>query len=157
MAKSKVICRYCKKEIDKEKAYSEKPRWYFCDKSCHDAFYNMDEGKKEMFLDYIWALYDKEYRTNEKYMLISKQAEHYHREYKFKYEGMLLTAKWNIEVLENPWKNEYGLGQFLPDKYMQLKHHYEQQQQLKEMVNKVKENKTKVSVAGKTRKRLSLE
>ena len=32
---AKVKCRYCKKEIDKETAYSEKEGFYYCNETCH--------------------------------------------------------------------------------------------------------------------------
>ena len=81
-----VTCRYCKRKIDRDTAYSEKERIYFCDKNCYTNYYgsDSDDGQKDLFLDYVWNLYDKEYRTSEKYMLIRKQAEHYHNEYGFK-------------------------------------------------------------------------
>lgn len=132
-----VTCRYCKRKIDRDTAYSEKERIYFCDENCYTNYYgsDSDDGQKDLFLDYVWNLYDKEYRTSEKYMLIRKQAEHYHNEYGFKYQGMLLAVKWHVETLEHPWKNQYGLGQALPDRYMQLKHHYEEQQALKKRLD----------------------
>ena len=130
-----VTCRNCKKKIDKSKAYSEKPRMYFCDKECFDAYYKCDSGDMDKFLDYVWKLYDPEYQDTQKFLMIKKQAEHYHDKYGFKYKGMLLTAKWFIEVKEQYWHNEFGLGQILPDQYLQLKQFYEQQQQLKESLN----------------------
>ena len=128
---SKVTCRYCKKRVDKEQAFSERPRVYFCNKECYDAYYHTDEGELETFLDYVWAQYSPEARNNQKYVMIKKQAEHYHDVYGFKYKGMYLTAKWYIETLEQPWKDEYGLGQILPDRYIQLKEYYEEKRRLK--------------------------
>lgn len=144
-----VTCRYCKRKIDRDTAYSEKERIYFCDKNCCMNYYssNSDDGQKDLFLDYVWHLYDKEYRTSEKYMFIRKQAEHYHNEYGFKYKGMLLAAKWYIETLERTWSNDYGLGQILPDRYIQLKRHYEEQQALKEKVNNIHVGATEVVVS----------
>lgn len=127
-----VTCRYCKKKIDKDKAYSEKPRIYFCDKDCFSSYYNSDSGELDDFLDYIWKQYSPENQTTEKYLMIKKQAEHYHNQYGFKYKGMLLTAKWYIEIQERYWHNEYGLGQIFPDQYWQLKQFYEEQRALKE-------------------------
>lgn len=126
-----VTCRYCKKKIDKNKAYSEKPRTYFCNKVCFSSYYNSDSGTLDDFLDYIWKQYSPENQTTEKYLMIKKQAEHYHKQYGFKYKGMLLTAKWYIEVQEQYWHDEYGLGQILPDQYWKLKQFYEEQQALK--------------------------
>ena len=158
---NKVTCRYCKKQIDKDKAYSKRERVYFCDKSCHDEYYNTECGQLEAFLDYVWGLYDVEYRTTEKYMTIRKQAEHYHDVHKFKYKGMLLAAKWHVETLENKWLNQYGLGQLLPDKYIQLKEHYEEAQRLKEKLKgSVTQPKEKSVMARKQpirRKALDLE
>ena len=157
----KVTCRYCKKKIDKENAYSVKERVYFCNKSCYDEYYDTECGQLETFLDYIWSLYDVEYRTTEKYMMIRKQAQHYHDEYKFKYKGMLLAAKWYIETLERKWQNQYGLGQILPDRYMQLKHQYEEAQELKkklkESVFQTNEKNVNARKQPIRRKALSLE
>lgn len=143
-----VICRYCKRKIDRDTAYSEKERIYFCDKDCYMNYYSSDsvDGQKDLFLDYVWNLYDKEYRTSERYMFIRKQAEHYHNEYGLKYKGMLLAAKWYIEILERTWNNEYGLGQILPDRYIQLKRHYEEQQALKKKVDNIHVGTTEVVV-----------
>ena len=149
MAKSaQVTCRHCKKKIDRATAYSQKERIYFCDESCYNEYYNKDEcGQLELFLDYVWGLYDREYQTTERYMMIRKQAEHYHNEYGFKYKGMLLAAKWYIETLERTWNNEYGLGQILPDRYIQLKRHYEEQQALKKKVDNIHVGTTEVVVS----------
>lgn len=144
---SKVTCRHCKKKVDKEQAFSKKPRVYFCSKECYDAYYHTDEGELEIFLDYVWAQYSPEVRNNQKYVMIKKQAEHYHDVYGFKYKGMYLTAKWYIETLEQQWKDEYGLGQILPDRYNQLKEYYEEKRRLKLGI-KPNENKERI-VKGK--------
>lgn len=154
-----VKCRNCKKSINRETAYSVKERIYFCDKSCYDEYYNKDEcGQMEMFLDYVWGLYDVEYRTPEKYMMIRKQAEHYHNQYGFKYQGMLITIKWYIETLERAWNNEYGLGQILPDRYIQLKKYYEEQLALKKRLKHTKNETQEKIVSGNKKGRvLSIE
>jgi hypothetical protein len=155
---SKVTCRYCKKKVDKEQAFSKKPRVYFCNKECYDAYYHTDEGELETFLDYVWAQYSPEARNNQKYVMIKKQAEHYHDVYGFKYKGMYLTAKWYIETLEQPWKDEYGLGQILPDRYNQLKEYYEEKRRLRFRVkpNGNKERIAKGNIGVRRRKMLEI-
>jgi hypothetical protein len=76
--------------------------------------------------------------------MIKKQAEHYHDVYGFKYKGMYLTVKWYIETLEQPWKDEYGLGQILPDRYNQLKEYYKEKRRLK---SGIKPNNNKKRIA----------
>ena len=156
---TKVKCRYCKKSINKKDAYSVKDRVYFCNESCYNDYYTKtDEGQLDMFLDYVWNLYDSEYRTSEKYMMIRKQAEYYHNEYGFKYKGMLLATRWYIETLERVWHNEYGLGQILPDRYIQLKNYYEEQKALKDKLLNTDNNIIERTVSGHKRGRmLSLE
>lgn len=154
---SKVTCRNCKKKINKEQAFSKKERIYFCNEDCYRQYYHTDEGELELFLDYVWSLYSPEYKDNSKYMMIRKQAEHYHKEYGFKYKGMFLTARWYVETLEQPWKDEYGLGQILPDRYNQLKEYYEEKRKLKSMV-KQEDKKERIVKGGNTvRRRKMLE
>ena len=86
---------------------------YVC-KDCLDEWLKSEDTQRDLFIDYIWNLYDEEYRVTSLYMTIRKQAEYYHKQYNMKYQGMLLAAKYYIDTLERKWYNEYGLGQLLP-------------------------------------------
>ena len=145
---NKVTCKYCKKQISRSEVYSLQDRVYFCDEICYNAYYQTECGQLDMFLDYVWRLYDVEYRTSELYMMLRKQAEHYHNKHGFKYTGMLMTAKWYVETLERHWYNQYGLGQILPDKYLQLKEYYEEQQTLTKRLGHKKRDETERTVQG---------
>jgi hypothetical protein len=71
---------------------------------------------------------------------------------------MYLTAKWYIETLEQPWKDEYGLGQILPDRYNQLKEYYEEKRRLRFRVksNENKERIVKGNIGVRRRKMLEI-
>ena len=128
---NEVTCKYCRKKVNKKDAYVLRPRMNFCNEQCYHAWLDTEEGQEDAFLDYIWNLYDVEYRTSSLYIQLRKQAEHYHKQYNMKYKGMLLAAKYHIDTLEKIWYNEYGLGQLLPNTYEKLKRQYEEHQWLK--------------------------
>ena len=75
---SKVKCRYCKKNIDKESAFSPREKLYFCDQECYNEWRKSDDGQLDALLDYVWGLYSPSKQTSSTYIMIKKQAEHYH-------------------------------------------------------------------------------
>lgn len=156
-----VICKNCKEKINKDTAYNPALRQYFCDEDCYKEWSGTDDGLRDAFIDYIWNLYDEEYRVTSLYMTIRKQAEYYHKQYNMKYKGMLLAAKYHIDTLEKKWYNEYGLGQLLPTAYEEVKEQYENQKRLKQKLDKdILHNEERIVVARKQpirRKMLELE
>ena len=128
---SKVTCRYCKNKIEKDSAYEFRPRMHFCNEECYRAWVETEEGQIDALLDYIWNLYSPEKQTSETYVMLKRQADYYHKEYDFKWKGMLLAFKYYIEILERAWCDEYGMGQVLPTYYIRLQRMYEEQKELK--------------------------
>lgn len=166
-----VTCKYCKQKIDKTTAYSETPRWYFCNKEhfdlfqqdkqkknqkkcyicgkkkneyeltkvvnhyictdCYDEYLKTDEAQIEILIDYIWNLYPKEKQGTNLYYQIKSQVETYHSERGFTYQGMLMTMKYCIEILDNEWDSTYGIGQILNNGYDITKQYYITQQRVK--------------------------
>lgn len=128
----KVACYVCKQVYKTSDMASYLGHWV-C-KDCLPTWLNSEDTQRDLFLDYVWNLYDPSVRTTPRYMTIRKQAEYYHKEYGLKYKGMLLAVKYHVETLERMWHNEYGLGQVLPKTYFELKELWEQQAKLKQTV-----------------------
>lgn len=143
----KVECYVCKK-TDKTSHMTHYLGHWFC-KDCLSTWLNSEEGQRDLFLDYVWNLYDPSVRTTSRYMTIRKQAEYYHKEHGLKYKGMLFAVKYHVETLERMWHNEYGLGQVLPKTYFELKELWEQQAKLKQTVTKVDMDKEKKIMIGR--------
>lgn len=158
---SKVKCRHCKEKIDKESAFSPREKLYFCDQECYRRWRQTDDGQLDALLDYVWKLYSPSKQTSSTYIMIKKQAEHYHNVEGFKYKGMFLAVRYYIEVLERLWCDDYGLGQVFPTYYIALQHLYEEQRALKNKLTTSKQDEKIKIMHGKhnvTRRReLSLE
>lgn len=157
---AKVKCRYCGKNISKDDAYSPKSRLYFCDEECYKQWCKSDDGQLDELLDYAWHLYSPSKQTSSTYIMIKRQAEHYHNVDGFKYKGMLLAVRYYVEILERLWCDDYGLGQVFPTYYIALQNMYEEQRALKSKLNNMEDTKERI-VQGKqyvTRRReLSLD
>lgn len=157
---AKVKCRYCGKNINKDDAYSPKSRLYFCDEECYKQWRKSDDGQLDELLDYVWHLYSPSKQTSSTYVMIKKQAEHYHNVEGFKYKGMFLAVWYYVEVLERLWCDDYGLGQVLPTYYITLQHMYEEQRALKDKLKQSEQPKEKVMQGSNKivkRKTLSLD
>lgn len=157
---AKVKCRYCGKNINKDDAYSPKNRLYFCDAECYEQWRKSDDGQLDELLDYVWHLYSPSKQTSSTYVMIKKQAEHYHNVEGFKYKGMFLAVWYYVEVLERLWKDEYGLGQVLPTYYITLQRLYEEQRALKDKLKQSEQPKEKIMQGSNKivkRKTLSLD
>ena len=157
---AKVKCRYCGKNISKDDAYSPKSRLYFCDEECCKQWRKSDDGQLDELLDYVWHLYSPSKQTSSTYIMIKRQAEHYHNVDSFKYKGMLLAIRYYVEILERLWCDDYGLGQVLPTYYITLQHMYEEQRALKDKLKQSEQPKEKVMQGSNKivkRKTLSLE
>lgn len=51
MAQPKLVtCKYCKKKIEKEKAFSDKPRSYFCNKEHFNAWIESHRPKRKCYV-----------------------------------------------------------------------------------------------------------
>lgn len=158
---AKVTCRYCKTKVNKEDAFSPREKLYFCNQECYQRWRKTEDGELDALLDYIWKLYSPSKQTSSTYIMIKKQAEHYHNVEGFKYKGMLLAVRYYIEVLERLWCDDYGLGQVFPTYYITLQHLYEEQRALKNKLTTNKQDKEVKIMHGKHnvvhRKELSLE
>lgn len=157
---AKVKCRYCGKNISKDDAYSPKSRLYFCDEECYKQWCKSDDGQLDELLDYVWHLYSPSKQTSSTYIMIKKQAEHYHNVEGFKYKGMFLAVRYYVEILERLWCDDYGLGQVFPTYYIALQRMYEEQKALKEKLKTTTKSKDKVAIGSHNiirRKGLSLE
>lgn len=158
---AKVTCRYCKTKVNKEDAFSPREKLYFCDQECYQRWRKTEDGELDALLDYIWKLYSPSKQTSSTYIMIKKQAEHYHNVEGFKYKGMYLAVRYYIEVLERLWCDDYGLGQVFPTYYITLQHLYEEQRALKNKLTTNKQDKKVKIMHGKHnvvhRKELSLE
>ena len=157
---SKVTCRYCKTKVNKEDAFSPREKLYFCDQECYQRWRKTDDGELDALLDYAWHLYSPEKQTSSTYIMIKKQAEHYHNVEGLKYKGMYLAIKYYVEILERLWCDDYGLGQVFPTYYIALQHMYEEQKALKEKLKTTTKSKSKVAIGSHNiirRKGLSLE
>ena len=109
---SKVKCRYCKEKIDKESAFSPREKLYFCDQECYSKWRKSDDGQLDALLDYVWGLYSPSKQTSSTYIMIKKQAEHYHNVEGFKYQGMFLAVRYYVEILERYGAMIMGLGKY---------------------------------------------
>ena len=158
---AKVTCRYCKTKVNKEDAFSPREKLYFCNQECYQRWRKTEDGELDALLDYIWKLYSPSKQTSSTYIMIKKQAEHYHNVEGFKYKGMLLAVRYYVEVLERLWCDDYGLGQVFPTYYITLQHLYEEQRALKNKLTTNKQDKEVKIMHGKHnvvhRKELSLE
>lgn len=158
---AKVTCRYCKTKVNKEDAFSPREKLYFCNQECYQRWRKTEDGELDALLDYIWKLYSPSKQTSSTYLMIKKQAEHYHNVEGFKYKGMFLAVRYYIEILERLWCDDYGLGQVLPTYYVTLQHLYEEQRTLKNKLTTNKQDKEVKIMHGKHnvvhRKELSLE
>lgn len=148
---SKVTCRHCKTKVNKEDAFSPREKLYFCDQECYQRWRKTDDGELDALLDYVWHLYSPEKQTSSTYIMIKKQAEHYHNVEGLKYKGMYLAIKYYVETLERLWCDDYGLGQVLPTYYILLQNLYKEQLELKQKLQHTKATKERV-VHGHRRK-----
>ena len=143
-----VTCYVCHKH-DKKQNMTYYLRHYFCP-DCLQEWLGSEDGQRDTFLDYVWNLYSPDVRKHtSRYMTIRKQAEYYHKEYGFKYKGMLLAVKYHVNTLEKLWRDEYGLGQVFPNAYLELKELWEQQERLRTTVSKADINKKEKIVVGR--------
>lgn len=146
---SKVKCRYCGEKIDKGDAFSPREKLYFCNQECYQRWRKTDDGELDALLDYVWNLYSPSKQTSSTYLMIKKQAEHYHNVEGFKYQGMFLAVRYYVEVLERLWCDDYGLGQVFPTYYITLQHMYEEQRALKNKLIKNKQDDEMKVMRGK--------
>ena len=148
---SKVKCRYCGEKINKDDAFSPREKLYFCNQECYQRWRKTDDGELDALLDYVWNLYSPSKQTSSTYLMIKKQAEHYHNVEGFKYQGMFLAVRYYVEILERLWCDDYGLGQVLPTYYIALQHMYEEQRALKNKLIKNKQDDKMKVMHGKHR------
>ena len=146
---SKVKCRYCGEKIDKDDAFSPREKLYFCNQECYQRWRKTDDGELDALLDYVWNLYSPSKQTSSTYLMIKKQAEHYHNVEGFKYQGMFLAVRYYVEILERLWCDDYGLGQVFPTYYIALQHMYEEQKELKNKLIKNKQDDEMKVMRGK--------
>lgn len=146
---SKVKCRYCGEKINKDDAFSPREKLYFCNQECYQRWRKTDDGELDALLDYVWNLYSPSKQTSSTYLMIKKQAEHYHNVEGFKYQGMFLAVRYYVEILERLWCDDYGLGQVFPTYYIALQHMYEEQRELKNKLIKNKQDDEMKVMRGK--------
>lgn len=151
---SKVTCKFCKNKIEKENAYSPRTRLNFCSKEHFEEWSRTEEGQYDNLINYAYNLYTPSKQTTETYLMLKKQIDYYHKEYKLKYRGMLLSLKYYNETLNRAWNDEYGLGQVLPHTYMTLKTLAEQNQTLSTKLKGFNIDNTTKVVNGKKSNRI---
>lgn len=191
MAQPKLVtCKYCKEKIEKEKAFSDKPRSYFCNKDhynqwieshrpkkkcyvchtetndgtsvfkhwiCNDClltYKQSEEFSKEDLLDYIWNLYPKESQDTVLFYTLKTQIEKYHKEYDFNYKAMKVAISYHINVLENKWNIQYGVGQVFPKGYYIAAEYYEKRRKLKNELSSHTLQHVDETIKGSNRKSL---
>lgn len=124
-------CRWCNADIDADNAILLLSNHYVCSEECKKKYKATEQYKKDEFLDYVWFISGKQGN----FMKLKKQAEWYKKTYHYKYSGMLYAAKHWVNVEENVWQSQWGLGQIFPDAYNRAKDFYMHQQKLKSKIN----------------------
>lgn len=111
-----MICKICKKNIDKGQKYQtvKYKSYNFCSKQCYDQFINTKENDTKSdyikLTDYIQAIY----QNNVNWPFISKQIKTYIEDYNLNYNQIRAILKYAIEYEQETINIEYGLGQFIP-------------------------------------------
>lgn len=113
-----VKCRFCKKEIERDKSFNPKERQYFCDENCYENFlqkHNPEPQKSDFrqLTDFIDEIYEKDCN----WAWITKQIKHYKEEYGWSDKELLLTLRYYVLILEKPYDVTLGLGQVFPRYY----------------------------------------
>lgn len=123
---TQVKCRFCGKELDKEKdnVYQDKSRrgFYFCNNE-HFIKYNQKVAKKPVnpnfskekevkdarteLLDYVYILYNKKIPT-----FVFKQIKDFatRKQKPLTYKGMELSLRYWVDTLGNPFDGDTGIG-----------------------------------------------
>lgn len=117
MPKVYVKCKYCGVKIDRDTAYKLKDKQYFCNEDHAKLFSGTDTFYKERLLEKLCSLYD-----NPNYVRLKAQVETAFKD-GMKYSGLELTLDYYLNVLEQPYQTQYGIGQFT-QYYSQAKDFY---------------------------------
>ena len=123
MAKAWVKCLYCGEKFDRLSEPNVKIGRRYAHKKCYEAQSNEDikaQQDKHDFFEYIKQIYGEDYN----YILISKQAENYIKQYNFTYSGMLKSLKWWYEVKRNSKESANGRIGIIPYIYEDAKKYY---------------------------------
>ena len=123
MAKSMVKCLYCGEYFDKLSEPNVKIGRRYAHKKCFeeqdDELIKQQKAESE-FYEYIKSIYGSDYN----YVLISKQAESYIKQYGFTYSGMLKSLKWFYEIKHNDKESSNGRIGIIPYIYEDAKRYY---------------------------------
>jgi len=149
-----VVCRFCKKNIDKITAYKVADRQYYCNEDCYSNYINKQkykppkkntdgvENERRKLTDAILDIYVKngidKHTINWK--VISAQMKNYLVD-GLTYAGMRLTLDYLVNIKEVNLFNEQYAGSILnliPFSYDEAKNFYVE----KQVINKEIESKT---------------
>ena len=123
MAKALVKCLFCGEQFDRNAEPCIKIGRRYAHKKCYEE-QDSEELRKEQdkndFYNYIKEIYGNDYN----YVSISKQAEHYIKQYGFTYSGMLKSLKWFYDVQHNSKEKSNGNIGIIPYIYEDAKKYY---------------------------------
>ena len=140
-----VKCRYCGKSIDKETAYSPKPRTYYCDETCYNAKAHKEKQKtiqeetlRRKLTDYIQSYYTTILGWNKasiNWNMLMSQIKNLRYNYGYKDGGILLTLKYMEDNLDRNLYDEKtkSILNLIPFYYQDAKEHYIRLQNCKKM------------------------
>lgn len=123
MAKVMVKCLYCGEQFDRISEPNVKIGRRYAHKACYEAQDQETlkaEKDKNDFYEYIKQIYGPKYD----FVLISKQAENYIKQYDFTYSGMLKSLKWFYEIKGNSKEGSNGGIGIIPYIYEEAKKYY---------------------------------
>jgi hypothetical protein len=126
-----VKCPYCQEQLDKDEAILHNKRYY------HEHCFKIWQQEKEHYKELI-AYICELYRINEPTGMIYKQIKSFKEISHYKYKGMELALRYFHETLNNPVKEDTGIG-IISYVYEEAKKHYLMKLQVEKSVENNKD------------------
>jgi hypothetical protein len=132
---SKVKCRYCHKEIDKDTAYSPKARMYYCNKEEYELSKVKNTKTKDEYAKPLLSYIGKIYGSKMNYPFIQTQLKSLRTNYGYKSQGMLLTLQYVTEIKKQHIDVQYGISHVIIKHYNQARQYWIQSQKIKKAID----------------------
>ena len=130
-----VVCRYCKKQIEKDNAYSKQKGMYYCNEQCyiqhqhkknnttHKVLNETESVEYRKLTDYIQLRFGTQSPTWwSQFTRVTRQLV---KNNNMKFSGMLLTLQYYYDILnKHSNENVYGLQQIIVTYYEEAKNYF---------------------------------
>lgn len=142
---AEYTCPYCRNKVPASQSEKVGNRYYH--KDCYEKKQKEDEEKQrhsndyKELIDYICNLYGLQAPTG----MILKQIKDYQNEYGFKLKGMELALRYFHETLDNPVREDVGIGIVIYT-YEEAKRHYIKKKKIERSVQDLEVNRQETKV-----------